>query len=179
MRKKQNEEIKNKGQKGLQRCQEGAKKYRELVEMELLILKRIAKEASTERTNFIRQIKEIKAILRTPRLYFIYAARVRRLKALRDRYDEMNRRKGIAPTQRSIASTEAFAELDEIEKAQHEHFDENGMFAFRSIDREIQAAESFLDGADPNKVKGFKFTETPAEQRGNIDEIKARIEEWF
>ena len=86
----------------------------------------------------------------------------------------MNRRRGIVP-QGSIANTEAFAELDEIEKEQHQHHNEESMFAFKTLDREIQVAESFLDGAESTD-KGFKFTETPLEARGNTDEIKARIE---
>jgi phosphohistidine swiveling domain-containing protein len=53
------------------------------------------------------------------------------------------------------------------------------MFEFRSIDQEIQAVEGFLGGEGTSPKQRGKFTETPIDQRGNIDEIKARIEKFF
>lgn len=36
-----------------------------------------------------------------------------------------------------------------------------------------------MDDNESHKGKDFKFTETPLDARGNVDEIKARIEKWF
>lgn len=78
------------------------------------------------------------------------------------------------------ASSEPFAELEEIEKASHEQYDENGLVAFQTIHKEIHEAESFLMDFNTNREIPNRSvcgrTKKVVEEKGNVEEIKARIE---
>jgi len=56
----------------LENIRVGTTNYRDLVEMELKIMKNINDEEIKRKNRMFNQIKEIKAILRTPRLYRKY-----------------------------------------------------------------------------------------------------------
>ena len=51
-------------------------------------LKQISEEAIKERESYVKQIKEMKAILRVPRLYNIYNERIEYMKQLRQQYED-------------------------------------------------------------------------------------------
>ena len=57
--------------------------------MEIECLKQIAKESSRERQQFVLQIREIQAILRTKRLYGIYYDKVEKLNKLKEQYKQL------------------------------------------------------------------------------------------
>lgn len=65
------------------------KKYAELVKIEIECLKQIAKESSRERQEFVLQIREIQAILRTKRLSRIYYEKVENLNRLKEQYRQL------------------------------------------------------------------------------------------
>ena len=54
--------------------------YKKMVEVEMKCLKQISEEAIKERESYVKQIKEMKAILRVPRLYNIYNERIEYMK---------------------------------------------------------------------------------------------------
>ena len=60
----------------------------------------------------VTKIKETKAILRTPVLYFKYVEHVRWLRKLRDEFYERHEKAGIDIS--SVDTPPAFRELDEI-----------------------------------------------------------------
>ena len=75
------------------------------------------------------------------------------------------------------ASVQPFAELEEIEKASHEQYDENGLIHFKTIRKEIHEAESFLMDFDTNReIPNFHKAKKVVGQKGNVEDIKARID---
>lgn len=62
--------------------------YKKLVEVEIECLKQISVEAIKEKDSFINQIKELKAILRVPRLYNQYNERIEYMKKLKQQYEQ-------------------------------------------------------------------------------------------
>ena len=95
----------------------------------------------------LRQVRETKAILRTPRLYFKYADHVRELRKIRDQFYERNKKAGVQPEQ--IPKLPLFHELDEIEQINSEiepTYTEKNMHEFKTIKEQIEMAGKHLDG---------------------------------
>ena len=63
-------------------------KYKQFVEIELELSRRIAAETAADKDFFQKKFKELLAILRTPRLYNIYTDKLRRFRQLEEQKNE-------------------------------------------------------------------------------------------
>lgn len=59
-------------------------KYKQFVEIELELSRRIAAETAADKDFFQKKFKELLAILRTPRLYHIYMDKLKRYRQLEE-----------------------------------------------------------------------------------------------
>lgn len=74
------ERMEKEGTKTLLETKKEIKKYKEIVEKEIDLLHLIAQETKKDRNQLLDKIKEIQAILRTPRLWRQYQDKINNMK---------------------------------------------------------------------------------------------------